>query len=362
MKNVMSTGIEPETVLRWLPDDVQLYLKHTETGVSIRSLAREKGVHASTVMRQVRKTEARRDDPLVDSFLTRIGSDMRDRLPQVPFVDHAGEPEDDAVSPHMLRLLRALMKEGAFIAVGERVDTAVVLRAKPDGTPVTLAKGPTEIVELMALRGWVSGCKQGRIYRYHLAAEGRMALNRMLARAEGRATGLAEAPVDFSGFQSSPLAKTTRAARPRAGRRSVGAESPVRVLGRANGRKQPYLSPDLVAAAERLHRDFVLGQFEMAGVATWDRIQAAVKTVPGGTSPLDRKMDARRRFGNAIRALGPELGQICLAVCCHEKGMERIETDMSMPARSGKYMLRVALNYLVRHYQAASDTDHDLIY
>lgn len=362
MKNAISTGIAPETVLRWLPDDVKLHLKHTETGASIRSLAREKGLHASTVMRQVRKTEARRDDPLVDSFLSRIGSDVRNGLGELTHIDTWAAPEEDSVSPHMLRLLRALMKDGAFIAVGERVDTAVVLSAKPDGTAATLAKGPTEIVELMALRGWISGRKQGRIYRYHMAAEGRMALNLMLARVETRATGLAESPVDFSGFQNSAMGKSTRAGRPRAGRRSVGAESPVRVLGRANGRKPPYLSPELVAAAERLHRDFVLGQFEMAGVATWDRIKEAVKSVPCGANPLDRKMDARRRFGNAINALGPELGQICLAVCCHEKGMERIETELSMPARSGKYMLRVSLSYLVRHYQAMPDSEHDLIY
>lgn len=356
----MSIGIEPETVLRWVPDDVQLYLKHTETGASIRALAREKGVHASTVMRQVRKTESRRDDPLVDAFLTRIGNDMRDRLADTASFNPFDTTEEDPVSPHMIRLLRALMKQGAFVAVGERVETAVVLCAKPDGSASTLAKGPTEIVELMALRGWVNGRRQGRIYRYHIAPDGRMAFNRMLARQEGRATGLAEAAADFSGFAQATPAKAPR--QQRTARRSVGAESPVRVLGRASGRKPPYLGPELVEAAERLHRDFILGQFEMGGLAGWDRIQAAVKAISQGGNPLDRKIDARRRFGNAINALGPELGQVCLAVCCHEKGMERIETDMSMPARSGKYMLRVALNYLVRHYNTQPQEDHDLIY
>ena len=51
------------TLPAWLPDAVRLYLDHTEDGVSLRALARREGRHASTVMRQVRRYEARRDDP-----------------------------------------------------------------------------------------------------------------------------------------------------------------------------------------------------------------------------------------------------------------------------------------------------------
>ena len=41
----------------WVPPDVQNYLLHTETGLAIRYLARQKGCHASTVMRQIRRLE-----------------------------------------------------------------------------------------------------------------------------------------------------------------------------------------------------------------------------------------------------------------------------------------------------------------
>ena len=54
---------------QWVPDSVRRYLAHTETGLSIRELARREGCHASTVLRQVRRTEARRDDALVDAAL-----------------------------------------------------------------------------------------------------------------------------------------------------------------------------------------------------------------------------------------------------------------------------------------------------
>lgn len=365
MQNATPSGIETNTVLRWLPDEVHLYLKHTERGTSIRSLARDKGVHASTVMRQVRKTEARRDDPLVDALLTRLGDDLRDGDSDLDIKNPSGiiPIEEDPVSPHMLRLLRAMMKTEAVLVVSQGIKTAVVLAANKDGDPITLAKGPTEVVEVMALREWIEGVAQGRICRYRITQDGRQALNKMLAQAESRATGFAEAAAGFTGARDGQgFGAASKAIRK--SKRPISADSPVRVLGRTNGRGQPYLSAELVQAGERLHRDFVLGQYELSGSSSWDRISSAIKADSSATAgnSSDRKLDARARFSQAIRALGPELGQVALAVCCHEKGMERIESDMSMPARSGKYLLRVALSYLERHYEKVSGNDHDLIY
>ncbi len=53
----------------WLPKSVRHYLDHTATGLPLRELARRNGVSASTVLRQVRNCETRRDDPLVDAAL-----------------------------------------------------------------------------------------------------------------------------------------------------------------------------------------------------------------------------------------------------------------------------------------------------
>ena len=364
MQNATPSGIEHNSVLRWLPDEVHLYLKHTEKGTSIRALARDMGVHASTVMRQVRKTESRRDDPLVDALLTRLGAGVRDGQTDLEAGEHVQDsPEDDPVSPHMLRLLRAMMKDRAVMVVSQGVDTAVVLAARDDGDPATLAKGPTEVVEVMALRGWIEGSTKGRICRYHMTPDGRIALNRILAQMESRATGFAESQASFMGVSKQLGAGIQKNAAYRT-KRPIGADSPVRVLARAKGRQDPYLGPDLVRAAERLHRDFALGQCAVSGLNTWDRVQAAIQS--SGTSasghPSDRKLDARKRFGEAMTALGPELAQVAMAVCCHERGMERIEADMAMPARSGKYMLRVALSYLARHYDKLTGDDHDLIY
>lgn len=58
----------------WVPDGARRYLAHTEAGHSIRDLARTAGCHASTVMRQIRRIETRRDDPLVDGALAALAS------------------------------------------------------------------------------------------------------------------------------------------------------------------------------------------------------------------------------------------------------------------------------------------------
>ncbi|MCP5085488.1 MAG: PucR family transcriptional regulator [Rhodobacteraceae bacterium] len=48
----------------------ECYLAHVEEGRSIRSIATQLGVHPSTVLRRIRRVEVKRDDPMVDSFLT----------------------------------------------------------------------------------------------------------------------------------------------------------------------------------------------------------------------------------------------------------------------------------------------------
>lgn len=61
------------TIPKWVPEAAQRYLQHTQQGISIRAVARDAGCHASTVLRQIRRYENRRDDPLVDEALRQLG-------------------------------------------------------------------------------------------------------------------------------------------------------------------------------------------------------------------------------------------------------------------------------------------------
>lgn len=351
-------------MLPWLTGAAKLYLDHTERGETIRALARQKGVHASTVLRQVQKTETRRDDPLVDSLLTQIARDWCDLEEGADSWHEEDSPMkdfdqgNDLISRHAVRVLRGLMKEGTILAITKGVDTAVVLDLRDGDVPVQLCKAPREVAEILALRDWITGSSSGAVSRYRITPAGRTSLNKMMAQAEGKATGFAEAGGSFLGSKPAAKGKSRQTKR-----RSVGADTPVRVLARSRTNGQPYLAEELVLSADRLQRDFALSQLEASPQSGWSGIMAGLRKAPaGGGSPADRMMDARNRFIEAMDALGPELGEMALGVCCHEKGMERMEAELKMPARSGKFMLRVALKYLKRHYDHCGGNDHDLIY
>jgi predicted transposase YbfD/YdcC len=42
--------------------------------------------------------------------------------------------------------------------------------------------------------------------------------------------------------------------------------------------------------------------------------------------------------------------------------MEAAESELGMPARAGKFVLKIALNLLERHYRKSGREDFDLIY
>ncbi|MCI2398416.1 DUF6456 domain-containing protein [Aliiroseovarius subalbicans] len=355
---------------------MRLYLEHVEGGLTIRALAREKGCHASTILRQVQKTEKRRDDPLVDSMLTDLGRLRRDPQAGATSSDTARNqrqmndqrPDEETLKREAVRLLRTLMKEGAVMAVTPNVDTAVIVVEDADGRPVIHDKCDRTIAQAMAVKEWISGKTTGKVARYHIAPAGRVVLNRLLAERESDALGFAEAPAGFTG--ATPVAgffgkgHHARLDTTRTRGRSVGTESPVRVLGRRIDVKtrKPYLDPALVQAAERLQRDFEMAQLDATEGLDWDRLMSNTGGTKRGGDTNARRLDARSRFEAAMAQVQPELGDLLVRVCCQEQGMEQIEADLEMPARSGKFMLRVALCYLDRHYQAQSGDDHDLIY
>ncbi|MDA5094836.1 DUF6456 domain-containing protein [Aliiroseovarius sp. KMU-50] len=352
-------------IIPWLPAAVKLYLEHTERGETIRALARQKGVHASTVLRQVQKTEGRRDDPLVDNLLTQVARSWCDQKEDsLSWKGDASDPidlgsENDVISKHATRVLRNLMKDSTLLAITKGVDTAVVLDMRDGDTPAQLCKAPREVAEILALREWISGTSSGAVSRYRITPSGRVALNRMMAKAEGRAVGFSETSQSFLGKSSSSAHKKAN----NTGRRSSGSETPIRVLARSRSAGQPYLNNRLIEAADRFQRDFALSQLETSQNSGWSGVMSGLRNTPKRSgSRADRMIDARQRIVDALNALGPELAEMAYGVCCLEKGMERMEAELKMPARSGKFMLRVALKYLERHYAAQGGDDHDLIY
>ena len=340
----------------WLPDGARAYLDHTVRGRPLRAVAADHGCSASTVLRRVRAIEDRRDDPAVDELLGRLegevartkseGSYIMSAMPQ-----RAETIDDETLAREGRRILRRLDEPDAVLVTGPGMPKAVVLRGL-DGTPTRTATLPRAVAQAFVMKDWLACCGAGKVTRYRLSDAGRAALRRMLGdklkrRAEAR--GMAEAPSPFL-TQQMDMAEGTG---PDGEAFHVNlAESPLGALARRRDRDgKPFLSAALVAAGERLRADFERAQIGPRVGQDWERFLAAGSRGDLGPSdPVSGPSDARARVDAALRALGPGLGDVVLRVCCFLEGIEAAEKRMGWAARSGKVVLRIALQRLQQHY------------
>jgi hypothetical protein len=108
----------------------------------------------------------------------------------------------------------------------------------------------------------------------------------------------------------------------------------------------------LIGAAERLREDFELAQMGPRVAQNWDRFLTMGDRggFRGDAGIAEGPRAARDRVAAALRDLGPGLGDVALRVCCFLDGIEAAEQRMGWAARSGKIVLRIALQRLRRHY------------
>ena len=343
----------------WLPEAVNRYLLHTEKGLSIRKIARQHDCHPSTVLRQVRKFEGLRDDPLIDEALCRLSPLFLGPVHQKPSKESAAMiiekmetgclPDAETLKREGLRILRRLCETGAVLAVAQDMEKAVVVR-ESDGVTARTGVVDREVAQAMVLKDWIACNNPGRISRYVITAAGRAALNKLLAETENQAQGFAEAQAGFEGATSARLA-------PSAGRpsRFSMADSPLTALARRRDRDgTPFLNETLVAAGERLREDFELAQMGPRDTVNWkkfltgeDRFGYVTDSGVSGPSAM-----ARERVVQAMRELGEGLADVALRCCCFLEGLESAEKRLGWSARSGKIVLRIALIRLNEYYRS----------
>ncbi|MFY0618079.1 DUF6456 domain-containing protein [Shimia sp.] len=349
----MPTNTAPQSLPKWLPISVERYVAHTEQGVSIRELARRDGCHASTVLRQIRKLEMMRDDPLVDAALNRFRAKTRksSAAPLLAADDSNTEmPKEEVLRAEGLRILNRLCETGAVLAVASDMENAVVVRDGGTRTGVV----SRQIAQAMALKDWISCAQPGRISRYVITPAGRAALSKMTAASENCALGFAEAQARF-GNPNEVIGQ--RARRRRAGPGQVRfnmAESPLTGLSRRRDKDgERFLSEAMVGAGERLREDFELAQMGPGDSPGWE---AFLRGPCDGQYQPDPNVgrgpaSARQRVVDALLDLGPGLCDVALRCCCYLEGLETAERRLGWSARSGKIVLRIALIRLRDHYQ-----------
>jgi len=334
-----------------LPFGVRLYLSHVGAGKSLRALGKDHGCHASTVLRQVRHFENRRDDPLVDDALRRLDDALR--APPKPLSEKGvismttispRQPTtlvDPAFEPKAMQVLQHLSQAKSVLIVALDMPKAVVTCDDPEGVPQRVCVLDRCVAEVMALNDWISCRNRGRVASYVISPLGRSALRRYCAQ---------------HGLPFAPFGTPEPGA---AGRlRYGGTESPVTVLARRRDKNgQPFLGAQLVLAAARLREDFVMAQLETSPHMTTEDAIAALenRTVTGPNIAPPGTKAARLRVLEVLRDLGPELGDVALRCCCRLEGVESAEQALGWSARSGKIVLRIALQRLSRHYQRMGD-------
>lgn len=366
--------------LEQLPADVVEYLGHTGLGCSIRDLARMSDCHASSVSRRVRKIEQRRDDPLVDAALRKLEQQIGCDLPQpdamtvrnvskmtikTAIPTDAGLPEE--FKKDALRVLRRLCEKGAVLAVAADMDMAVVVRETPDGQSARTAVVSQDVAQALALRELIETEKAGRIMRYRITAAGRAIIDETLGNeSPAMAGGFAEAPASFAGAQRVMGEKSIEdedTGKSRRVRYNV-AESPMTALARRRDKSgEPFLNNDLVRCGERLREDFELAQMGPRVTQNWDNFLTGGNLgVFANDGPVGRGPDgARRRVMAALTDLGPGLSDVALRCCCFLEGLETTEQRMGWSARSGKIVLRIALQRLKRHYEENANPESQMI-
>ncbi len=350
----------------WVPNGVRLYLDHTEEGLSLREIARRDGRNASTILRLVRRYEKRRDDPLLDEALTALSPTTRAIADparkdsatmslqiRTPLRPTALATDEDTIQREGKRVLRRLSEPGAVMAIAPGMEKAVIMREFPDGRSARTGVLDRSVAQAFVLKDWISCRKAGRVICYDITPAGRSALRQMIEAEEQGRIGMAEAAAAFTGPNSlwgdrdAPGDEVSRKLRHNL------AESPITVLGRRRDKDgNLFLETELVEAAERLREDFELAQMGPRVTQNWERFLTCEDR---GLYHSDKSRNqapgaARDRVALALRDLGPGLGDVALRVCCYLEGVETAEQRMGWAARSGKIVLRIALQRLRRHY------------
>lgn len=123
------------------------------------------------------------------------------------------------------------------------------------------------------------------------------------------------------------------------------AESPLTWL-----HSRGHLSDAQFDAGERLRADWERAQLAPSVTMRWD----AVRVKGGGErglNPTERQLAAKARFDGAIAAAGPGLADVLWRVVCAGEALPEAERALAWPARSGKLVLKLALDRVAGFYR-----------
>lgn len=126
------------------------------------------------------------------------------------------------------------------------------------------------------------------------------------------------------------------------------AESPLSWL-----HSRGHLTDRQLLAGEKLRGDYEMAAMPSNVTMRWENIPLSrqKRGAPSGLNQTERMICAKGRFDGALAALGPDLSDIAWRVICAGETMPVAEREMAWPVRSGKLVLRIALDRLAGFYR-----------
>ncbi|MBV1687673.1 hypothetical protein KRR38_08285 [Novosphingobium sp. G106] len=123
------------------------------------------------------------------------------------------------------------------------------------------------------------------------------------------------------------------------------AESPLTWL-----HSRGHLSDVQFDAGERLRADWERAALAPSVTMRWDavRVKGAGEA---GLNPTERQIAAKARFDGAVAAAGPGLADVLWRVVCAGEALPDAERSLAWPARSGKLVLKLALDRVAGFYR-----------
>lgn len=118
-----------------------------------------------------------------------------------------------------------------------------------------------------------------------------------------------------------------------------------------------HLTTRQLDGGEKLRADWERAHLAPSVTMRWDMMtpKAKRRQSPESLDPTEQQIAAKRRFNEALVHLGDDLCDIAWRVICAGEGVPVAEKHLGWPARSGKLVLKIALDRLADFYRLPED-------